>query len=239
MATPSSGQRTVPPQEMTQLIGSGVPGGAIGQAVSGCSFCAEEGDAGQVAPVSSSSLGGGPGQEASDTSSPVASSSRLVPASPSGVGSGQVASELSPMVVASPVRGGELGRAALVLPPPSSLTAPSCGARQASRPPTGAAVGKPMQVARTAGWGEAGGRTPSAISREEVIAFGGIQDPMSEGRWVSDRLQAHPDVDDIQQRCAMRAAKLRDVAVTTGMSVNTSNSILHFQMMRLLIMQIN
>ena len=45
---------------------------------------------------------------------------------------------------------------------------------------------------------------------------------------MSDRLQAHPDVDDIQQRCAMRAAKLRDVEVTTGMSVNTSNSILHF-----------
>ena len=33
---------------------------------------------------------------------------------------------------------------------------------------------------------------------------------------------------DIQQRCAMRAAKLRDVEVTTSMSVNTSNSILHF-----------
>ena len=32
----------------------------------------------------------------------------------------------------------------------------------------------------------------------------------------------------MQQRCAMRAAKLRDIEVTTGMSVNTSNSILHF-----------
>lgn len=66
------------------------------------------------------------------------------------------------------------------------------------------------------------------ISREEVIAFGGIQDPMSEGRRVSARLQAHPEVDDIQQRCAMRAAKLHDVEVNTGMSVNISNSILHF-----------
>ena len=35
-------------------------------------------------------------------------------------------------------------------------------------------------------------------------------------------------MDDIKQWCAMRAAKLRDVEVTTGMSVNTSNSIMHF-----------
>ena len=68
----------------------------------------------------------------------------------------------------------------------------------------------------------------SRASREEVIAFGGIPDPVSEGRRLSSRLQDHPEVDDIQQRCAMRAAKLRDVEVTTGMSVNTSNSILHF-----------
>ena len=68
----------------------------------------------------------------------------------------------------------------------------------------------------------------SRASREEVIAFSGIPDPVSEGRRLSSRLQDHPEVDDIQQRCAMRAAKLRDVEVTTGMSVNTSNSILHF-----------
>ncbi|XP_044347612.1 protein FAR1-RELATED SEQUENCE 5 [Triticum aestivum] len=55
-----------------------------------------------------------------------------------------------------------------------------------------------------------------SISREEVIAFGGIQDPVSKGRRMSGRLQSQPDVDDIQQRCAMRAAKLRDVEVTTG-----------------------
>ena len=69
---------------------------------------------------------------------------------------------------------------------------------------------------------------PSRASREEVIAFGGIPDPVAEGRRLSSRLQDHPKVDDIQQRCAMRAAKLHDVEVTTGMSVNTSNSILHF-----------
>ena len=45
---------------------------------------------------------------------------------------------------------------------------------------------------------------------------------------MSSRLQDLPEVDDMQQRCAMRAAKLRDVEVTTGMSVNLSNSILHF-----------
>ena len=32
----------------------------------------------------------------------------------------------------------------------------------------------------------------------------------------------------MQLRCAMRATKLHDLEVTTGMSVNTSNSILHF-----------
>ena len=47
---------------------------------------------------------------------------------------------------------------------------------------------------------------------------------------MSSRLQDHPEVDDMQQRCAMRAAKLRDIEVTTGMSVNLSNSILHFSM---------
>jgi hypothetical protein len=66
------------------------------------------------------------------------------------------------------------------------------------------------------------------FTREEVTAFGGIPDPVSEGRRMSSRFQEHPEVDDMQQRCAMRAAKLRDIEVTTGMSVNVSNSILHF-----------
>ena len=238
VATPSRAQHTVPPQEVTQLVVPGLSGGALGQAASGCSPTAEEGDSGQVAPVSFSSLGGGLGQGASDTSSRVASTFRFVVALRSGAGSGQVASELSPPTapvgVASPVLGGERGQAALVLPPPPFLPAPSCGARQESEilvsahPLSGEVVGETVQMDRPAGWGEAGGRTPTAISREEVIAFGGIQDPMSEGRRVSGRLQTQPDVDDIQQRCAMRAAKLRDVEVTTGMSVNTSNSILHF-----------
>ena len=45
---------------------------------------------------------------------------------------------------------------------------------------------------------------------------------------MSCRLQDKGDVDDIQLRCAMRVAKLRDMEATTGMSVNISNSILHF-----------
>lgn len=76
--------------------------------------------------------------------------------------------------------------------------------------------------------GRAGGLTPSGPMRDEIVAFGGIPDPMSEGRRISSRLQDQPDVDDLQLGRAMRAAKLRDIEVTTGMSVNTSNSILHF-----------
>ena len=58
--------------------------------------------------------------------------------------------------------------------------------------------------------------------------FGGIPDPVTQGRRISGRLQEQPDVDDIQLRCALRAAKLQDVETTTGMSVIKSNSILHF-----------
>ncbi|KAM3196340.1 hypothetical protein ACQJBY_072173 [Aegilops geniculata] len=70
---------------------------------------------------------------------------------------------------------------------------------------------------RTAG----GGSRPSlplatGASREEVIAFGGIPDPVSEGRRMSSRLLDHPEVDDMQQRCAKRTAKLRGIEATTG-----------------------
>ncbi|XP_037483393.1 uncharacterized protein LOC119362295 [Triticum dicoccoides] len=64
--------------------------------------------------------------------------------------------------------------------------------------------------------GVTGGRSPDKFSREEVIMFGGIPDQAAEGRRMSCRLQSHPEVDDMQQRCAARAAKLRDVQVTTG-----------------------
>lgn len=142
VATPSSGQRMVPPMEMPQSTGSRVQGGVIDQAVSG-SFCAEDGEAGQVAPVYSSTLGGGLGQEDLDTSSPVVISSRTVSTSPSGVGSGQVASVLAPMVAASPVQVGESGREVLAMSPPPSVMPSSGGPCQASLTPTGAPVGRP------------------------------------------------------------------------------------------------
>ncbi|XP_044437383.1 mucin-1-like [Triticum aestivum] len=54
------------------------------------------------------------------------------------------------------------------------------------------------------------------VTREEVVAFGGIPDPASTGRRMSARIQELPEVDDMQQRCAMRAAKLHDAAISTG-----------------------
>ncbi|XBI36888.1 hypothetical protein VPH35_122328 [Triticum aestivum] len=83
-------------------------------------------------------------------------------------------------------------------------TAPRCSLAPVTTT-RGAAVG-----------GRAGGLSPSRASREEVIAFGGIPDPVSQGRRISVRLQEQPDVDDMQRRCALRAAKLPDVEISTG-----------------------
>ena len=65
VATPPRTQHSAPSQEVTQLVMPGLSGGALGQAASGCSPTVEEGDSGQVALVSFSSLGGGLGQVAS------------------------------------------------------------------------------------------------------------------------------------------------------------------------------
>ena len=46
---------------------------------------------------------------------------------------------------------------------------------------------------------------------EEVIAFGGIQDPASGDRCDSHRIQDQPDADDLQLGRARRVAKLRDI----------------------------
>ena len=43
--------------------------------------------------------------------------------------------------------------------------------------------------------GGAGGLVPNGATREEVIAFGGIPDPMPEERRMSARLQDQQDVD--------------------------------------------
>ena len=74
----------------------------------------------------------------------------------------------------------------------------------------------------------AGGQSLNGVILDDVIAFGGIPDPMSGDRRFSHRIQAQPDADDIQMGRAMRAAKLRDIEANTGMSVNTECSILHF-----------
>ena len=110
-------------------------------------------------------------------------------------------------------------------PEPAAGGSPVDGLQAA--PPTSS----PALVTATRGvavGGGAGGLSPCRASCEEVIAFGGIPDPVTQGRRISGRLQEQPDVDDIQLRCALRAAKLQDVETTTGMSVIKSNSILHF-----------
>ena len=108
---------------------------------------------------------------------------------------------------------------------------PVAGGSPVDRPRESSSCCYPAPVATARGaavGGRAGGLSPSRASREEVIAFGGIPDPVSQGRRVSGRLQEQPDVDDMQLRAALRAAKLRDIESSTGMSVDQSNSILHF-----------
>jgi hypothetical protein len=87
-------------------------------------------------------------------------------------------------------------------------------------PPTMAAAGSVGHM--TGAYG------PDERRMEQVIAYGGILDPASNATCISHRIQAQPDVDDLQLGCAMRATKLRDVEATTGMLVNSSCSILHF-----------
>ena len=62
----------------------------------------------------------------------------------------------------------------------------------------------------------AGSHSPAGVALEDMIAFGGIPDPLSSGRCFSQRIQDQPDADDILMWCAMRAAKLRDIEVHTG-----------------------
>ena len=71
-------------------------------------------------------------------------------------------------------------------------------------------------------------RTPRERTTEELIAFGGIADPVSAGRRVSNRIQGQPDADDLQLARAKRAAMLRHAETTAGTSFDISCSILHF-----------
>ncbi|SPT17084.1 unnamed protein product [Triticum aestivum] len=140
-------------------------------------------------------LGGGPGQEVLALSSPAVF----------GRGTRQEAP-----VPFSPGRGAtaptaERGQAALSSPSPRSPV------------PVPADPGAPLgDLAWPRVGGGVGGLVPHGATWEEVIAFGGIPDPVSEGRRMSSRLQDQQDVDDMQLRCAKRAAKLRDIEITTG-----------------------
>ena len=69
---------------------------------------------------------------------------------------------------------------------------------------------------------------PRERSTEELVAFGGIADPVSDGRQVSHWIQGQPDADDMQLAHAKRAAMLRDVQTATGMPFDKSCSIMHF-----------
>lgn len=73
-----------------------------------------------------------------------------------------------------------------------------------------------------------GGHSLTRPSIVEVVEFGGIPDPATGARRSSARLQAQPDVDELQMGHAMRTAKIRDIETSTGMSIDTSCSILHF-----------
>ena len=73
-----------------------------------------------------------------------------------------------------------------------------------------------------------GEHSPRERTTEELISFGGIPDPVASGRRVSNRIQEQPDADDLQLARAKRAAMLRDVEATTGMSFDRSCSIMHF-----------
>ena len=55
--------------------------------------------------------------------------------------------------------------------------------------------------------------TPRERTMEELIAFGGIADPVTASRRVSNRIQEQPDGDDMQLARAKKAAMLR---VTPG-----------------------
>lgn len=151
-----------------------------------------------------------------------------------------------PHLVWCPRLPGQYGQAAHALPSPCAPASQGDGSRLTSTGPwryspllAAAPAASSSGAAPQCVGGEAGGLTSSGATREKVISYGGIPNPVCEGRRMRCRLQDHLEVDDMQQRRAMRAAKLHDIEVTTGMLVNTSNSILHFLIIRLLIMQIN
>ena len=99
--------------------------------------------------------------------------------------------------------GGGRGQAAPVIissPPLPMTRVPSVGF-----PSRG--IGGPLTPSQVTPVQPSEGSMPG-VTREEVVAFGGIPDPIAEGRRMSARILDIPEVDDMQQRCTMRAAKL-------------------------------
>ncbi|XBI47913.1 hypothetical protein VPH35_111760 [Triticum aestivum] len=140
----------------------------------------------------------------------------------------QVASAPPPQALAmapsSPGMPGEEGLGQVALDSPSSSAVRRTAPTTLRSEPVGGAGGGSGQVAPAipplaipAGHLSEGIWSPQlSHSREEVVAFGGIPDPVSTGRRTSARVLDLPEVDDMQQRCAMRAAKLHDAAIYTG-----------------------
>ena len=102
--------------------------------------------------------------------------------------------------------------------PPSTTT--SVGATRSTAP-------CPPSLTATEG-SHSGEHTPRERTTEEIVAFGGIADPVSAGRRVSHRIQGQPYANDMQLARAKRVAMLRDVETATCMSFDKSCSIMHF-----------
>ena len=118
--------------------------------------------------------------------------------------------------------GGGRGQAAPVI---SSSLLPMTGVPSVGLPSEG--IGSPQTPSLVTSVDPLRDSEPG-FTRKEVVAFGGIPDPIAEGRRMSARILDIHEVDDMQQRCAMRATKLQEAAISSGMSVNLSNSLLHF-----------
>ncbi|XP_073359436.1 uncharacterized protein [Aegilops tauschii subsp. strangulata] len=222
MTGPAGAGSGGPRQAASALSPSGVAAAHAPSVASG------EGDLGQVAltPLSS------PAVRRTASPSPVAAPEPLVALGEWGMGqavltpsSPAVRRTASPSPVAAPaplVALGEGGVGQAALTPPSSTAV-----RRSEPPPS-----IPVVMGLGLGHLSEGHGSPQApppvslvdpsrvsargVTREEVVAFGGIPDPASAGRRMSARIQELPEVDDMQQRCAMRAAKLHDAAISTG-----------------------
>ena len=143
-------------------------------------------------PAPSTALGGGLGQEAL--------------AHPSSLAVWTTASSSPTLSAPADGAGGGRGQAAPVIPSPFAPVAADPGV---GHPSVGLGSPQPPLLVSAPGF-----------TREEVVAFGGIPDPVSTGRRMCARIHELPEVDDMQQRCAMRATKLQETASSSGFIPN-------------------